>query len=74
MKSIKQNKNMNYLRFTQYAYLIAGLVFAVDAFIKYQEEETNKAIISAIFAVIGVFMFFFRRNYAKRFDQRNKKE
>lgn len=65
---------MNYLRFTQYAYLIAGLVFAVDAFIKYQEEETNKAIISAIFAVIGVFMFFFRRNYANRFDQRNKKE
>ena len=65
---------MNYLRFTQYAYLIAGLVFAVDAFIKYQEEETNKAIISAIFAVICVFMFFFRRNYAKRFDQRNKKE
>lgn len=65
---------MNYLKFTQFAYLIAGIVFAVDAFLKYQEEENNKAIISAIFAVIGVFMFFFRRNYAKRFEQRNKKD
>lgn len=65
---------MNYLKFTQYAYLIAGLIFAYDAFTKYQEADTNKAIISGIFAAIGVFMFFFRRNYAKRFDQRNKKE
>ena len=64
---------MNYLKFTQYAYLIAGILFAVDAFQKYQLGEINKAIISGIFALVGVFMFFFRGNYAKKFSERNKK-
>ncbi len=63
---------MNYLKFTQYAYLIAGLIFAYDAFTKYQEEDSNY-ILSVVFAVIGIFMFFFRRNFAKKFEQRNKK-
>jgi uncharacterized membrane protein len=63
---------MNYLKFTQYAYLIAGLIFAYDAFTKYQEEDGNY-ILSVVFAVIGIFMFFFRRNFAKKFEQRNKK-
>lgn len=64
---------MNYLKFTQYAYLIAGLIFAYDAFSKWQSGEESY-ILSAVFAVIGIFMFFFRRNYAKRFDERNKKK
>jgi uncharacterized membrane protein len=64
---------MNYLKFTQYAYLIAGLIFAYDAFTKWQSNEENY-ILSAVFAVVGIFMFFFRRNYAKRFDERNKKQ
>lgn len=64
---------MNYLKFTQYAYLIAGLIFAYDAFTKWQINEENY-ILSAVFAVVGIFMFFFRRNYAKRFDERNKKQ
>ena len=64
---------MNYLKFTQYAYLIAAVLFAIDAFQNYQEGETNKTIISGIFAAVGVFMFFFRGNYAKKFAERNKK-
>ena len=63
---------MNYLKFTQYAYLITKLVFAYDAFTKWQTEDPNY-IISAIFAVIGVFMFFFRQRFAKKFEDRNKK-
>jgi len=64
---------MNYLKFTQYAYLIASVLFAVEAYNQYIAGETNKAIIMAIFAVVGVFMFFFRRNFGKRFAERNKK-
>jgi len=64
---------MNYLKFTQYAYLIAGFIFAYDAFQKYQEGDTNKAYISTAFAVVGVFMFFFRRNFSKKFQDQNKK-
>ncbi|MCA6422196.1 MAG: hypothetical protein IM568_05170 [Flavobacterium sp.] len=64
---------MNYLKFTQYAYLIAAVLFAIDAFQKYQEGETNNTIISGIFAAVCIFMFFFRGKYAKKFEERNKK-
>ena len=64
---------MNYLKFTQYAYLIAGILFAIDAYKKFNENETGNAYISAGFAVVGIFMFFFRRNFGKKFTDRNKK-
>ena len=62
---------MNYLKFTQYAYLIAGILFAVDAFKKWETDRGN-AIIEAIFGAIGIFMFFFRRKFARKFEERNK--
>jgi hypothetical protein len=62
---------MNYLKITQYAYLIAGILFAVDAYKKWETDNGN-AIIEAIFAAIGIFMFFFRRKFAKKFEERNK--
>ncbi|MDN3678089.1 hypothetical protein QWY90_12305 [Flavobacterium paronense] len=64
---------MNYLRFTQYAYLIAGFIFAFDAYQKFEAGETNKAYISIAFTAVGIFMFFFRRRFAKKFDDHNKK-
>jgi hypothetical protein len=62
---------MNYLKFTQYAYLIAGILFAIDAVRKWETDNGN-AILEAIFAAIGIFMFFFRRKFAKKFEERNK--
>ncbi|WP_309613422.1 hypothetical protein [Flavobacterium sp.] len=62
---------MNYLRFTQYAYLLAGILFAIDAFVKWRSQENFT--ISAIFAAVCIFLFFFRRKFAKKFDDHNKK-
>ena len=62
---------MNYLKFTSYAYLLASILFAFDAYSKYQANETNKAIISGIFAAVGVFMFFFRRKFGRKYDNSN---
>ena len=64
---------MNYLKFTQYAYLLAGLLMAIESYRQYLANETNKAIIMGIFALVCVFMFFFRRKFAKKFDDYNKK-
>jgi len=64
---------MNYLKFTSYAYIIVAILFAVEAFIKFQDGETNKAILMALFAAGSVFLYFFRRNFAKKFEERNKK-
>jgi positive regulator of sigma E activity len=62
---------MNYLRFTQYAYLLAAVFFAIDAFISWRDGENF--IISALFAAVCVFTFFFRRRFAQKFAERNKK-
>jgi len=64
---------MNYLKFTSYAYIIAGFLFAVEAFMQYQDGEKNQAILMALLAAASIFLFFFRRNFAKKFQERNKK-
>jgi cytochrome c biogenesis protein CcdA len=64
---------MNYLKFTSYAYIIAGILFAIEAFNQYQSGEKNQAILMGIIAASCVFLFFFRRNFAKKFQERNKK-
>jgi hypothetical protein len=63
---------MNYLRFTQYAYLLAGILFTIDAFVKWNSQQDFK--ISGIFAAVCLFLFFFRRRFAKKFEERNKKK
>lgn len=62
---------MNYLRFTQYAYLLAGIIFGIDTYLKWQSNENYT--LSGIFAAVCVFLFFFRRKFARKFDARNKK-
>ncbi|WP_445453861.1 hypothetical protein [Flavobacterium sp. 25HG05S-40] len=62
---------MNYLKFTQYAYLLAGILFTVDAFVKWNSKQNFT--ISIIFAGVCLFLFFFRRKFAKKFDAHNKK-
>jgi len=64
---------MNYLKFTQYAYLLAAILIAIEGYNQYRAGDNSKAILMAIFALIGIFMFFFRRSYAKKFAERNKK-
>jgi len=62
---------MNYLKFTQYAYLLAGILFAIDAFVKWNSHQNYT--ISGMFAAVCLFLFFFRRRFARKFDERNKK-
>ena len=62
---------MNYLRFTQYAYLLAGIIFGIDTYLKWQSNENYT--ISGLLAAVCIFLFFFRRKFSKKFDARNKK-
>jgi len=64
---------MNYLKFTSYAYIIAGILFGIEAFNQYQSGEKNQAILMGILAAASIFLFFFRRNFAKKFEERNNK-
>ncbi len=62
---------MNYLKFTQYAYLMIAIIFIYEAFTKYQQGENY--VIQLMIVAVSIFMFFFRRNFGKKFEERNKK-
>lgn len=60
---------MNYLKYTQYVPLIFGALFIYDGFTKIGTEESPW--LSFILSGTAIFMFFFRRKFAKKFE-RNK--
>ena len=62
---------MKYLRFTSYLFLIVAVLLVVDGILELEKPD-GRATLSFIFAGVCVFMFFFRRNMAKKFEQRRK--
>ena len=62
---------MNYLKYTPYAYLLAAGFFIFDAITKLN-EGSSQYWISLLLAAIAVFVFFFRKRYARRFAERSK--
>lgn len=61
---------MKILKFFQYAYLVFAVLFIWDA-ISNIGEDNNRVIISLIFAALAIFMFFFRKKFRKKFENRN---
>ncbi|MCV6630087.1 MAG: hypothetical protein OIF50_09525 [Flavobacteriaceae bacterium] len=61
------------LRYTEYLYLFVA-VASIYQIITLWNTDRNHAYIFVFFAVISVFMFWFRRKFRKRFDQRKSKE
>jgi uncharacterized membrane protein YobD (UPF0266 family) len=60
---------MNYLKYTQYVYLAFSGFFIYDGFSKMNASESPW--LSFAIAAVAIFMFFFRRKFAKKFDNRN---
>lgn len=61
---------MKYLKFTSYAYLAFAVFFLYDGITKWEDTATGPWMSFGI-AALGVFMFFFRTRYAKKFEDRN---
>ncbi|KAF2334439.1 hypothetical protein [Flavobacterium daemonense] len=64
---------MGILKYTQYLYLLIAVAFIYDGITKLNDPTTNPWL-SFVIAAVSVFMFFFRRKYAKRFDDHYKKQ
>ncbi|MES2545981.1 MAG: hypothetical protein V4548_13940 [Bacteroidota bacterium] len=62
---------MNYLKYTQYVYLVFALYFIYDGIAKIISKE-EEPWLSFIIAGLAVFMFFFRRKFAKKFEDAKK--
>lgn len=63
---------MGYLKYTQYAYLIVAILFLYEGIMKISAGEPTPWL-SFLIAGVGIFMFFFRRNFANKMENRNKK-
>ncbi|MHC5308803.1 hypothetical protein ACYSNM_01745 [Myroides sp. LJL116] len=64
---------MKALRIIPYFYLFIALLFIYDAVTKIQAGQKDFWI-SLVVAAVAIFMFFFRRKFAKKMDDRNNKK
>ncbi len=55
----------------EYGYLIIAIVFIVEAVINWTGGTKEKAYMFLGFSVLAIFMYFFRKRYRKRFENRN---
>jgi len=60
-----------YYKFFEFAYLIISIVFIVETVLNWNENR-QKAYIYLAFAALAVFMYFFRKKYRKKFEDREK--
>ncbi|WP_396184835.1 hypothetical protein [Flavobacterium sp.] len=63
---------MNYLKYTQYIYLVAAVFFGIRAAEIWDQDNDQHFLFLGI-AILSVFMFLFRRKFAKKFEDRNNK-
>ncbi len=63
---------MGILKYVHYIYLIIAIAFIYDGFQKLNNNEGNPWLGFA-FAAAAIFMFFFRRKFSKKFEDRYKK-
>ncbi|WP_366663752.1 hypothetical protein [Winogradskyella sp.] len=59
------------LKIFQYAYIIFAILFAWDAISNWSTDR-NRSYMSLLFASLAVFMFFFRKRFRKKFEDRRK--
>lgn len=62
---------MNIIKYTPFVYLIFGIYFLYEGFTKWNSTSETPWL-SFIISGLAIFMFFFRRKFAKKFDDRNK--
>lgn len=61
---------MKYYKIFQYAYLVFAVLFLYDGISKWN-DGTNGAYISLGLAALAIFMFFFRKKFSKKFDNKD---
>lgn len=60
-----------FYKYFEFAYLIFAAFFIFEA-IRIWDTERNRAYLFLFFVVVAIFMFFFKRRFRKRLEDRNR--
>lgn len=63
---------MKFFKFFEYAYLAIAAFFIFETVRTWNEPGSNRYFF-LVFAAVAIFMYFFKRNFRKRMEKRNKK-
>jgi len=55
----------------EYGYLIIAIVFIIETIINWNTNR-ERAYLLLLFSAVAIFMFFFRRRFRNKFENRNK--
>tara|TARA_B110000503_G_C7004914_1_gene353163 strand:- start:186 stop:380 length:195 start_codon:yes stop_codon:yes gene_type:complete len=61
----------NIWKFLQYGYLIIALILLVEAIIEWKYDQ-NKSLFMLGLSIFISLIFFFKRNFRKKIEKRNK--
>lgn len=64
---------MKYFKYFEYAYLLIAAFFLFEA-VRIWNTERSRAYLFAFFVVVAIFMFFFKRSFRKKYEDRNRQE
>lgn len=64
---------MNYLKFTPYLYLVVAVIMVVNGCIELN-SGTDKVYLSFFMAAMALAMFFFRRKFANKINNKNNNQ
>ncbi|MBD1262283.1 hypothetical protein HZY62_16920 [Maribacter polysiphoniae] len=59
------------LKYTEYLYLVVA-IFSIYRIVTDWNVNREGTYLFMFFAIVSIGMFFFRRNYRKKFEQRKK--
>jgi len=62
---------MKSLKIFQYAYIFFAILFLYEAIVNWNVDR-NKSYLSLLFVALAIFMFFFRKKFRKKIEDRNK--
>ena len=60
-------------KFLQYGYLVVGAIFLIEGIIRWNEDR-QKALFMFGFSIFIILIFFFKRNFRKKIEKRNKQQ
>lgn len=58
-------------RFFEYAYILMAALSMYVVIINW-EQDRNRSYLFAFFAIVAIFMFFFKRKFRKKIEEQNQ--